>query len=514
MKSFFLFLSIPGIMLLLLSVALNQPQQQAAADANTRTITIDLLPRISTLVVDDRLYLPDELPLTFSWQKTTIHQIRIEKPEVSSSLDKKTVFQRWTDLNNESDRTFVVSDNYNLRAIFEDQYRLRLTSEHGMPYGDGWFTKGETATFGVKLTNADSGQDGSRYLFASWDGGDSKGSQSNSIYIQGPTTVKATWYQQYYLEVSSSIPGGAVGGSGWYDKGQKALLSAGSDIDSGDPNTKYVFNSWSSLGNYQASVTPPREGEKYSTLLMDHPYKVQGNWKKAYYLQVQSPYSSTAGTGFYPEGSLAKISVSPSEFVTKQDNEKLVFDGWSGRGVISSAPSGSGQVRVTEPATVIAKWKTQYYLGISSGPGGSATGAGWYDVGSMAKISTVDPPNLSVFWMKTVFDKWTGDLSSDTTMSSITMDSPKTVKALWKTDYTPAFINGGILAAVAIAGIIVARKFRKPKKARRQMPELGGGVETAKLTDPTPTWQTWRAKIVDRTGEFEPTPTKSNRDAQ
>ena len=498
----------------LLSFAMQR--QTAAGASDLRTITIDLLPRMSTVVVDGKLYLQNDLPLTFSWTSGTIHHIAIEKSQVRDGSDKMYVFQRWTDLSEDADRSFVAYDNLNLRAIFEEQYQLKINSEYGEAYGVGWYQKGETATFGITPTTIlDKGLEGHKYSFSSWDKGDSPKSASNSILIQGPTVVKAIWYDQYYLEATSSLKDKVVADSGWYDKGQKVKLPVGSEVDTESPEMKYAFDGWSSVGEYSASITPPRSGESYYTLLMDHPLKVEAKWKKAYSLEVQSPYATTTGSGFYGQGSVATVSVSPSELVTKQNKERLVFDSWSGKGILSSTPSGSGQVRVTEPATVIAKWKPQYYLSITS-EAGSVPGSGWYDAGSVATVSAADPPNqLSGFWMKTVFDRWVGDssantpqasiLNANTPQASILMDSPKTVKVQLKTDYSPALINGGILAGVAVAGIVAFSKFRKPKKSLTvHRPKLGGGLKQGELSEPT--WQSWRAKIVDRSGteEFEP----------
>jgi hypothetical protein len=45
------------------------------------------------------------------------------------------------------------------------------------------------------------------------------------------------------------------------------------------------------------------------------------------------------------------------------------------------------------------------------------------------------------------FMRWSGDSDAETTVAQVKMTSPKTVKALWKTDVTPSII---ILASAAI----------------------------------------------------------------
>jgi hypothetical protein len=292
-----------------------------------------------------------------------------------------------------------------------------------------------------------------------------------------------------------------VGGSGWHDKGQKVTLTSDKQVQSETPDMRYVFDSWASVGDYPAVVNSPADEQGFSTLIIDNPYYVEARWKKAYYLDVQTPYGIAVGSGYYKEGSQATISVSLTEFVTQKNKERMVFDGWTGKGISANIESGTGQVRVTGPATVVAEWKPQYYLAISA-EGGTASESGWYDAGSVVTISAEEQSGQSSFWMKSAFDRWSGDLSANTAKASIKMDSPKVVKAQWKNDYTPGFINVGILQAVAIVGLLAFIKFRR-KKARFQRPELVGGMLPSDFSEPP--WKFWRAKLVQRdTNDAEP----------
>src|SRR3989442_3799134 len=97
-------------------------RQTAAGASDLRTITIDLLPRMSTVVVDGKLYLQNDLPLTFSWTSGTIHHIAIEKSQVRDGSAKMYVFQRWTDLSADADRSFLAYDNLNIRPISDYHY--------------------------------------------------------------------------------------------------------------------------------------------------------------------------------------------------------------------------------------------------------------------------------------------------------------------------------------------------------------------------------------------------------
>jgi len=87
------------------------------------------------------------------------------------------------------------------------------------------------------------------------------------------------------------------------------------------------------------------------------------------------------------------------------------------------------------PMTAAANWKTQYYLIVSSAYG-TIGGQGWYDSGATAYATvtplTVSGPSGTQF----AFDYWSGDASGSTSPSNaITMSSPMTAAANWKTQY-------------------------------------------------------------------------------
>jgi hypothetical protein len=185
------------------------------------------------------------------------------------------------------------------------------------------------------------------------------------------------------------------------------------DTVSGTSGTRYVFNSWSD-GN-TSPIRTVSDGGAYTA-----------KYKTQYYLTVNSDYGQPTGEAWYDSGSTAAISVvTPVE----QAGTKRIFTGWSGDYTGNAA---SAAVAMSEPKTVTASWRTQYYLTVTS-VYGSPTGTGWYDSGSTAAISIDEL--VEETGTKHYFEQWSGDHTGDAASASVIMNSPKTVNAEWSTDY-------------------------------------------------------------------------------
>ena len=107
---------------------------------------------------------------------------------------------------------------------------------------------------------------------------------------------------------------------------------------------------------------------------------------------------------------------------------RRLFDSWVGG--ITSNPL---YILIVANSSYVAQWQIQYALTVNSAYG-STTGAGWFNARSIATFgvnSFVDQGNGT----RRAFQSWTGDLLSQSPNSSIIKDGPKTVSALWKTQY-------------------------------------------------------------------------------
>jgi len=86
--------------------------------------------------------------------------------------------------------------------------------------------------------------------------------------------------------------------------------------------------------------------------------------------------------------------------------------------------------------------RKEYLLKVSSELG-NPKGSGWYKEGDTADISVDTPIQeaglLESLGVKQRFSYWTGNIETDAAKTTVFMNSPKTINAVWVTDYTQAY---------------------------------------------------------------------------
>jgi len=436
-------------------------------------IVIDEIPKVSEITVDGTIYLPAELPLSFSWVDGSTHIISTPSI-IKESPETRYVFDSWKDKNKESDRTITVDSNSKeFIVLYKTQHYLKPITDYGTVVGGGWQDAGKTATFELESDVVlDKKDDNVRYIFDSWDKGDYVNSPSNSVDLTEPVTVKAKWIPQYKLDIKTSVPEYNTFGTGWYGQGKQVALIAEDELQSSDSDTKYVFDKWVSKGPNPVLI--PNAQTASTTITIDQPYVIEATYKESYRLNVWSQYGSPTGGGFYSSGEIATITLPQKEEIVEPNKIKKVFAGWNtfdarimNQDVAKDVDGSSAQnllVIVDKPLNITTTWKTQYYLDVQSQEG-KVKGDGWYDLGRMVPISIDQRSTPPGMWSSSVFEKWTGDLESTDLNERVVMNQPKTVIAEWKTDNTPGIINGIILAGVGGIAAIVYTKTQKNRGA-------------------------------------------------
>ena len=440
------------------------------------SIIIDTIPRISEITVDGTIYLPDELPVSFSWLDGSKHIIS-SPAFIKESPETRYVFDSWKDKSIETDRTVTIGpDTQEFIVLFKTQHMLKTITQYGTVTGGGWQDEGKTATFKLESDIVlDKKDDNIRYVFESWDRGDYSNSPSNSIDITEPVTVKATWTPQNRLNLKTTIPEYDLFGTGWYSASKQVALIAEEELESSDSDIKYVFEKWVSKGPNPVII--PNAQSPLTTITIEQPYTIQASYKESYRVNVWSQYGNPVGGGFYPAGDIATISLSQSEIIVQPNKIKKVFAGWNYFGARTmnqditldqTDPTAQNLLLfIDKPLNVTTKWRTQYYLDVQSQEG-KAKGSGWYDLGRMVPISVDQksvPPGM---WSSKVFDRWTGDIESTDMNERIIMSDSRTVIAEWKEDNTPGIINGAILAGVAgMAAVIYTKTQRNKSKSEK-----------------------------------------------
>jgi len=168
------------------------------------------------------------------------------------------------------------------------------------------------------------------------------------------------------------------------------------------------------------------------------------NYTAQYLLNVQTPYSTASGGGWYNSGTLA-TAVLASSHVDETQGVRDVFTGWSADA--TGTQTASNAIVMDEPKTALATWKTQFLLGVESDPSNvtNLTGEGWYDSGSEANFSAPPSVPLTVD-ARLRFTHWSGEYNGQSSTGLVLMDHPKNETAnyvdqyLLTVSYTPPSI--------------------------------------------------------------------------
>jgi hypothetical protein len=280
------------------------------------------------------------------------------------------------------------------------------------------------------------------------------GNYYSETYGSTPTSSPMT----YQLTVETNPSGiGTASGAGTYSQGAVASFSIASPIVSEQAGQRYVFTSWS--GDF--SGTSPS-----GTITIDSAKTVVANYELQNYLDVSAnPQGivSVTGAGWYPAGASATIGSVPMTIPGAQGTQ-YVFQGWT----IDAVPASGNALSITmdTPHSVVAQYKTQYLLTISS-EYGTTQGTGWYGAGSSATFS-VTPRVDTSFGVSQIFNRWTGDFQSTEPTGTIKMDAPASIVAVWSTDSTVLYATIAVaIGAVFVLGVgLVALAVARGRKAK------------------------------------------------
>jgi hypothetical protein len=183
-----------------------------------------------------------------------------------------------------------------------------------------------------------------------------------------------------------------------------------------------------------------------------------------YLLTVDADYGlqplSINGTDWYNAGQNATLS--PPAEIPIANGTRVVFSNWIG----ANATGRVLTLLMDGPKGVTAIYDLQYYLTVIS-PVGNPKGEGWYDQWKTANFS-VSPSAGFVTPLR--FVGWTGDSNASSANASLRMNGPKTVVALWKTDYSTLEEILAVLLTVGIVATVVVfvgiRRHREPATRR------------------------------------------------
>jgi len=281
-----------------------------------------------------------------------------------------------------------------------------------------------------------------------------------SYYFQ-PTKFQLT------VNVSPSNIQPDVTGAGAYSQGASANFAATQNMIQVSANARYVFSHWS--GDYSG------QGQN-GTITMDSAKTVTAVYQMQYSLTITTPTNATSiqGGGWYNAGDSATLTA-PS-LVALAPNSRLIFNGWTVDGVNSSTNS-TLLIMMNTPHAVNTQYKQQYHLTVTSALGLTA-GTGWYDAGIQAEISASTPPSPA-YGINMIFVGWNGTVNSPSSQSTtVLMDGPKTVTAMWRSDATVLYATGVVvLAIIAVSAYLLVTKRKDTESSLPNNEQLARDAE-------------------------------------
>jgi hypothetical protein len=188
------------------------------------------------------------------------------------------------------------------------------------------------------------------------------------------------------------------------------------------------------------------------------------SYEPQYYLRTEERVISLSSVEGWYEADARVESPSATEQVEGVTGARYVFKNWvvDGVGVVGNPIS----ITMNKPHTLSVSYQTQYYVDVRSDHGNPA-GSGWYDANSSVTISVTTPKGVGI---QKVFDHWEGDQSSTSSTTSILVDSPKTLTAIWRDDYTQLYLAIAAIAIILVIIMLLVKSWKRTETESKQTP--------------------------------------------
>ncbi len=274
-------------------------------------------------------------------------------------------------------------------------------------------------------------------------GGSQTATSGNSWnYFIDDAVVSSSYIGNVQFQLTMTSNAGTISlANGTYDEGTQQTMSAipPASVD----GERYVFNGWvgSGTGSYTGMNNP-------ATVTMSSAITETATWEHQYKLTVVSPQgSSTSNNTWFDAGSPTTASINPSTVGNPQNSSipigtQYVFTNWSGD--TTGTSNTTGTIVMNSPKTIVANWKTQYYLTTTT-THGSVSGAGWDDANTTVTVTLDSAISPGTAGIQYAFTNWGTDATGVAlTSNPITMNGPKTASTLWQTQYNLTVTQSGI----------------------------------------------------------------------
>ncbi len=218
---------------------------------------------------------------------------------------------------------------------------------------------------------------------------------------------------------------------------------------------EYVFQGWS-----DGVRQNPRTINLNESLVLEARYS-----PKRCLVQARTSFSKIIGAGWYEYGSTAILKISET-VVDFGNGTRAIFIGWN-----TGEKSPKISINVQGPVEIVAMWKKQYLVSVSS-EHGNVVGGGWFDEGSTIRVGVKDTEVIEGD-KRYVFAGWVvnGKEAGSERYIILKVTEPIIVEALWE-EAGAAVRREGLsymillIGAVFVVGVllVLGRKFMRKKK--------------------------------------------------
>ncbi len=404
--------------------------------------------------IDSGYTVRDGVSQTFSFKALVSHNITVDLLISGTNIqyrctsnNAQSSWRSWYNPN-----SVIVSDVTSLSFSFSPEYLIVFKPKlpnsqtmtitvNGVAYTDEtpylrvetWFAKDTSLPFSItptKLLNVG----GKNYTFLEWR------DQNNNVVrsparIRGPLTLTAQYIISDLTLTVYDIPGATIS----LGSMTKTIPDGATHVTFDVTNGTYMLSTTENLIVTEGKIRiafaswkiPKGTGTEYPAVsvnmsIIGDSIVAEAKRSRQYYMVVSSQFGSPRGSGWYAANTTIPISVTSP--VDHGNNTRRAFVRWYGE---YSGTSPSTSVFLDSPKTILAEWKVQYKLTISS-QYGTTIGDGWYDRGSTATFSITPPSEDGTLY---IFTGWTGGFSGTERAGRIEMDAPKSVSATWRRQY-------------------------------------------------------------------------------
>ena len=301
-------------------------------------------------------------------------------------------------------------------------------------------------------------------------------SSYNVADVTGDTTISASFGLDSFTIVASAGVGGSISPNGTvsvpFDSNQSFVVSPDSGYHVAD-----VLVDGVSVGAVTSYVIP--------SVASDH--TIVANFTAnsgTYHITVASTHGSPTPSAQVNAGDDFSVTVTSP---VGDANHRWICTGYSiDSGVLISGTSYTF-TNVQSDHTITFNWQEQYYLTVIS-PVGSTTGEGWYDVGTTTSVSVSSTIVSTRSFTREVFVGWSSDASGvGATSAILTIDSPKTATATWKTQYRVDYAtSGNVLEVIAPIGEWVDSGSPATRTFPTSITNSAGDTRTILISDDRP----------------------------